>query len=402
MAHVRKRYLCQLIHQVKKFSPLIGVLGHRQVGKTTLLEQEVSRYVTFDDEETLRSVNQNPKMFLEEFRQLNNGIDECQLEPKLFPALKERVRQDKRPGQFLLSGSVRFTSRQAIRESLTGRIVNMDLLPFTISELRHHDLPSVAHEIIEIEDINQLAQKFEKKKNSLKSLDEYIDLYLERGGLPGICFIRDSKIRQERIAEQLQTILDRDIRMIFPTTLSFVQILNYLRALAQGQGEPLNFSQLRVQTGISSVTQKKLLYAFEAVFLLRTIPLIGGQKGVSVYFEDQAESKYLDKGKTKLKAFEELIYRNLRAEFMYQIGEHFQCFQYQTRSGARIPFAFETDKGVLGALPILEDEPTRSHFAMANSFLKKFLKSKVLIVTRNQIVQTKDERIIVLPASLVV
>ena len=62
------------------------------------------------------------------------GIDECQLAPALFTALKLRVQAFKKTGQFVLSGSVRFTSRKAIRESLTGRIFNLELLPLTISE----------------------------------------------------------------------------------------------------------------------------------------------------------------------------------------------------------------------------------------------------------------------------
>jgi len=68
-------------------------------------------------------------------------IDECQLAPALFPALKEWVRVRKSPGQFLLTGSVRFSSRKAIRESLTGRMIAWELLPMDWSEMHGTPLP---------------------------------------------------------------------------------------------------------------------------------------------------------------------------------------------------------------------------------------------------------------------
>ena len=62
------------------------------------------------------------------------GINEAQLCSPLFPALKQWVRTNKAKEQFILSGSVRFTSKADIRESLTGRIISLELLPFTIAE----------------------------------------------------------------------------------------------------------------------------------------------------------------------------------------------------------------------------------------------------------------------------
>ena len=48
MPHLGKRYLVPLIQQLTKFSPITGILGHRQVGKTTLLEGFSDDFHTFD------------------------------------------------------------------------------------------------------------------------------------------------------------------------------------------------------------------------------------------------------------------------------------------------------------------------------------------------------------------
>ncbi len=85
------------------------------------------RYVSLDLAPVLNLASQDAISFLEKNKATPLVIDECQLAPELFPALKEHVRQDQKPGQFLLTGSVRFSSRRAIRESLAGRIVAWEL-----------------------------------------------------------------------------------------------------------------------------------------------------------------------------------------------------------------------------------------------------------------------------------
>jgi len=193
----------------------------------------------------------------------------------LFPALKERVRVNKRPGQFILSGPVRFTSRKAIRESLTGRIVNLELLPMTMSEIKQMDVPDILPKIMESKNLMQLSDKISYEIKNRQHLIEQVETYERRGGLPGICFIRDEKMRQNKIQEQLRTILDRDIRLIFPTTLSHHQIIQFVQHLAEIEGTPIQYSKIKRITKLSEETQKKLLYALEAVFLIRIMPLDG-------------------------------------------------------------------------------------------------------------------------------
>ena len=156
MPHQRKRHPTPVLQHLATLSPLVSLIGHRQVGKTTLLEQISQQYVTFDDENTLASANSNPKAFVSTLRSLGTAIDECQLSEKLFPALKERVRRDKRPGQLYLSGSVRFTRKKLIRESLTGRIMTADLLPMSLSELDGTDLPDLLPRMMRARSLTEL------------------------------------------------------------------------------------------------------------------------------------------------------------------------------------------------------------------------------------------------------
>ncbi len=243
MPHTHHRFLFDIVKQVMNFSPLVGILGHRQVGKTTLTQTVAKKYLTLDDEETLFEVRKSPKGFLKNHAELKTAIDECQIVPALFPALKERVRVKKIPGQYILTGSVRFTSRKAIRESLTGRIINLELLPLSISEIQHRALSDLAPQLIAAHSLNGFLQSFESEIHSSLKLSPEIPLYLERGGLPGVCFVRSQQLRATRIADQIRTILDRDIKMVYPTTLVFSQLLALFQFLANNQGQAINHSE---------------------------------------------------------------------------------------------------------------------------------------------------------------
>jgi uncharacterized protein len=261
MPHQRKRYLASNVARALGYSPIVGVLGQRQVGKTTLLEAICEEYVTFDKAATLNQAKADAELFLEG-RKAPFGIDETQLCAPLFPALKEWVRTEKKRGQFILSGSVRFTSRADIRESLTGRIVTLELLPFTISEAAEQPLPNVCARL--------LATKSAAALNFLESPNanrQAFARYLERGGLPGICFLRDSHVRFEKLESHLDTLLNRDIRQVYSTTLLYGSLRALLEYLARHQGRPFEWSEAARTSQISRVTLKRVLFAFEASFL---------------------------------------------------------------------------------------------------------------------------------------
>lgn len=398
MAHLRKRYIQDLIKKTQNMSSLIGIIGHRQVGKTTVSEIASNGYVTLDEKSELELALQNPKQFILQHQNYLQTIDECQYAPTLFPALKEHVRKNKRPGQFLLTGSVRFTSRMSIKESLTGRIVNFELLPLTISEMAHEPLPQTLIPFFSKNSIDKIIQIILSKKNKINSASKEFAYYSQHGGLPGVCFIQNKKLRQLKIKEQISTLLERDIRQIYPTTLSHLQILDFLQYLAKKQGQLFNYSDAKKITGITASTQKKLLYALESIFLIRRLKSEGSYTGEIYYLEDQAESVYLTQNTlSDFEYFEQLIYRNLRAQLYYNMGLSFKEFYFQTRGGVRIPYAIECEGYNLALLPIEDEIPNRSEKAAAASFLKIYKNSSVLFLHQGKNILKIDEKSISAP-----
>lgn len=369
MPHERNRYLAPLILRALKHSPIVGVFGQRQTGKTTLIHGLAKEYATFDQIGALSASENDPEGFITR-RRAPFAIDECQLSPRIFPALKEHVRVHPAMGQFLLTGSVRFSSRRAIRESLTGRIYLLELLPFSISEL--HQIPLGDSLVRALK--GRLEKKLRLKKSSLQP-------FLLAGGLPGIGFTRDAHIRANKFESHLDTLLERDLRLIYNTRLGYPTLRHLLVVLALNQGQPLDFAETARKTRLNPRTLRELLRGFESIFLIRNYPTEGGQRRPVFFLEDQGMATHL--AGSPLSPLDNLIrgiYSNARHQFHYRPELNARIFQYRTRGGALVPLAFHTRNGSLGIIPCIEGSATASAVKSAQSFVGKIRNSRVLIL----------------------
>ncbi|MGK5086651.1 AAA family ATPase [Bdellovibrionota bacterium FG-2] len=399
MAHTRDRLFLELWNKLIGFSPIIGVFGHRQVGKSTFVSSASQEYFTLDDRETLREIEKNPKAFLNAIKSFPAAIDECQGAPDLFPALKEKIRTDKRPGQFVLTGSVRFTSRKAIRESLAGRMLTLEMLPLIISELNDTPLSTAAPRLLDLEEFseNTLEELYQTSRESL-AVEKGLHKYLLQGGLPGLCFIREERHRIEGLRSLHELVLDRDLRMIVKTNLSVKTLFDFLQLLGERGWNPINHAEIKRKIGLAHATQSQLLYALESIFLIRRIPL-RGRAGEIILFEDQYEERVLSGGRhSEHEQLMSALYRNVRAQFQYRIGDLSKFESYMTRSGARVPLVIRNENGALG-LKIMEGEtPSLSEKRTADSFLRAEKNGKFVFVgTQRTGARILDSRAMICP-----
>ncbi|MCM2276802.1 MAG: AAA family ATPase [Oligoflexia bacterium] len=397
MPHVRARHLSGLLRKALGYSPIVAVFGHRQVGKTTLASEFSAKYATLDLEASLVEAEAEPMLFLERNAAKPLVIDECQLAPKLFPALKEWVRIRKAPGQFLLTGSVRFSSRKAIRESLTGRVIAWELLPMDMSETYEAPLPDTLSRLLRAKSVEIALDR------SAYATEAAIARYLRQGGLPGIFAIRDESIRRQRFETQINTLLERDLKLIQQTTLSYRVLRHLLALLAERNGAPLDLAALNRETRISVPTLKKLLSAFEAMFLIRILPTEGSQKRPVVFFEDIGEANALfDHSRHPLNQLTAFLFNNLRAQVAYRPDSGISIFQFRNRGGSLVPLCFRAGGACLGIIPILEETPDLSAIRSARSFVGTYRDAKVLLVHRGAADRIIDRRIRVVGAAQLV
>lgn len=398
MPHSRHRYARPLLEKTLSHSSIVGVIGQRQSGKTTLADTLAKEYESLDQWQSLDHAESNPKEFLKN-RKHPFAIDECQLSPRLFPALKEDVRLRPRKGRFILTGSVRFTSRKAIRESLTGRIVNIELLPFSPAESHSEPLPAFLPRLLS-------EKTFPEPKTLgkawLEKTSKRLSEFLQMGGLPGICFFRDAHVRTVRFEAQLETLLERDIRLLVNTLAPYRQLRLLLSEIASNQGQPLNLKALAKKIGVTAPTVKSLISSMEAMFLVRSIATEKQARPV-LYMEDQGMATHLSGDKISR---EEDLHRGLFScilpQFLYRPELAPIFFQYRTRGGAKVDIAVRTKLGILGVIPVWDEGPTASSVASARSFAANTANGKVLIAHGGSGIKRITENILSLPFSMLI
>jgi hypothetical protein len=231
-----------------------------------------------------------------------------------------------------------------------------------------------------------------------KALKQAIRDYQIYGGLPGVFHIRNTKLRTQRIYDQLQTILDRDLREVISTRLSSSEIFDFAHALAKQEGVPFSYTQLLRESEVTPVSAKKLLSALESVFLIRLLKIEGGKKGFIFYFEDQAESRYFSSGTLDPSIYYSgFLYRSIRAEFAYAREHHFHFFHYLTRHNTTLPFAVAWNGKYLGFLPLQAPKPSHAEIMAAQSFLKRYNDAKVMMIHPSAKPIALSERVVLLP-----
>lgn len=399
MPHRRKRILENLIRLSMKHSPIVGIIGQRQTGKTTLLEDivAVEEYVSLDKAVHLASARNGPESFLDRGMRVL-GIDECQLAPELFPALKERVRESKRPGQYLLTGSIRFTSRKLIRESLTGRIVTHELLPLCFSELHETEMTNAVELIRKTDREMGSAMKTKSRILSHGKIQEF----LKKGGLPGICFFREEAVRLERFNAHIDTLLHRDIRLVFETTLPTDKLWKALRFFAKNQGKVFSVSEMSRACRISAPALERLIPSFEAIFLIRRVGALGDRRKDRFYLEDQGMATFLNPEVDPSFDLLRFTFVHLLAQLKYLYVGHgsIQCFE--TRSGAVVPIVLDVNGEKTGFIPLDSESPDAKAIGAAQSFLRHFPKSTVAILTQGKEILSIAKNIKVIPYAFVV
>jgi len=231
----RARFINQIAFQYKIHS-VCGLLGPRQVGKTTLAKQYAQLYpnVHFIDLENPIDLARlkNPMLTLSDLDSDLIVIDEIQRLPELFPVL--RVLVDERPRKFLILGSASRDLLQQSSESLAGRIGYIELTPFSIAETG------------------------ESKK-----------LWL-RGGFPRSYLAESNKESYAWRQAYITTFMERDIPNL-GFNIPAVLMRRLWMMLAHNHGNILNTSELGGSLSIAHHTVRKYIEILAGTFMIRIL-----------------------------------------------------------------------------------------------------------------------------------
>ena len=214
--------------------PVIVLTGARQTGKTSTFRRLFPdhKFVSLDLPTEAEQAEKEPQSFLRRHAP-RVIIDEVQYAPGLFRYLKVAVDANRtRNGQYLLTGSQKFTLRKSVSESLAGRADMVELETLSLAEIRAA-LPKTV-----------------------------IENAIVRGGFPEL----HANPEIDAVAfynSYLATYLERDVRSL-ANVGSLRDFERFLRACALRSANLLNKADLARDVGISPTTANHWLSTLEA------------------------------------------------------------------------------------------------------------------------------------------
>ena len=223
------------------------LLGPRQTGKTTLIEQHIKPdfSYSFAHIATRQRYEQNPVLLERELEEKIKGrstppiifIDEVQKIPLVMDIAQVLI--DKRQAQFILSGSSA-RKLKAGREInlLPGRVVSLHMTPLLFSEL--------------------------------SSLTPSIESILLYGTLPDIINEPDLSLREIDLYSYVNTYLEEEIRKE-ALVRNIGHFSRFLQIASGEAGKQLNFTRLSQDIGISDTTIANYYQILEDCLLVSRI-----------------------------------------------------------------------------------------------------------------------------------
>ncbi len=247
--------------------PIVTVTGPRQSGKTTLCRSAFAHlaYANLEDPDAREFAESDPRRFLAQFP-VGAVLDEIQRVPSLLSYLQVLVDEDRRNGQFVLTGSEQFGLTSTVSQSLAGRTALLRLLPFTLAERR------------------------------LAGASEAVDGILYSGCYPRI---HDQRLNPtQALADYVVTYVERDAQRIGGIR-DLAAFRRFVRLCAGRVGQLLNLSSLGADAGISQPTAREWLGVLEASDIVFRLPPYHTNirkrlvKSSKLYFVDVGLASYL-------------------------------------------------------------------------------------------------------------
>ena len=235
---IRRKETARIRRAMETF-PVVGIVGPRQVGKTTLVKEQL-----FGQNDSVKFLDlENPRdlLLLEEpFDYLSSQqgrtvvIDEVQLRSELFTLLRPLVDEERRPGRFVLLGSASPQLMRDASESLAGRIQYIELSPIGLGEI----------------------------PDAVTEAEHWLV-----GGYPNSLLAPDRRVSYEWRQAYLNTYITRELPALGsvgqPETLR-----RLLRMLSAQQGELLNQSAYARSLGISQPSVRSYIDLLTQAFLV--------------------------------------------------------------------------------------------------------------------------------------
>ena len=401
------RHFTTLLNELLGLFPCVALIGARQSGKTTTLQQLPGDWQVYDLEKIsdYQLIARDPALF---FR-LNPeriALDEAQLLPPIFSALRVAIDAHRdQPGRFIITGSSSPELLSAISESLAGRVALIEVAPFSVAEAHAQPLSSL-YSLIQSQTLRQNFLVLTTGKIHLQQQHSY---WLQ-GGYPEPWLKTNARFHKLWMQNYVKTYLERDITRLFPN-LSRDKYGLFLHMLAQLSGTLINYSDVARALGVSSPTVRDYFKIAHGTFIWRHIPpyeknaqkrIIKHPKGylrdsgLLHYFLHLHDLKDLLTHPMMGHSWEVMVIENL-IRGLNALGVAFDYYHYRTSGGAKLDLILEGEFGVLPVEIKYTQNFSKRGLQNMNQFIEHYGCAYGLVISHHERVMLLDEKIIHIP-----
>lgn len=244
--------------------------GPKWCGKTTTAEKAAQSTLYMADPENekqnLMLADINPKLLLQ--GEAPRLIDEWQVAPKLWDAVRYEVDHRDEEGQFILTGSAVPPNNEEIKHTGTGRFSWLLMRPMSLFESGEAD-GSVS-----------LTDLFSGKQDimGINPLDIHKLAFLVcRGGWPRASFLKDD-IALDQAYDYYDAIVHADISRVDGVKRDSARVKRLMRSYARNQGAQISNEALKAdmeQNDVSSLdanTVMSYINALKKIFVIEEMP----------------------------------------------------------------------------------------------------------------------------------
>ncbi|MEA2017070.1 MAG: ATP-binding protein, partial [Campylobacterota bacterium] len=345
-----KRSIDIVLQEAIKISPSILITGARQVGKSTLCLSKEFEYRVFDN------LNERESAFTDPIGYISTLpkpiiIDEIQKVPKVLEGIKLDIDKNRTNGNFILTGSANILDMKSARDTLAGRVIEIQMMPLSAKELNHKSDENLI-DILFQSDIEQLTTTDISYKDILNSIIN--------GGYPEIQKIDTIRGKALWYNSYISTYVERDIRDVgeLRDINSFIKFFNIIASRSCGL---INKSNLANDSSLSEATVNNYISMLDMIYQISLLKPYSSN--ISKRFIKSSKLFMLDSGVLShllnITTVDEMISSNKKGEivetFVYaELLKHISysltipnIYHYRTNDKKEIDFIIEKGDKIL-------------------------------------------------------